>query len=420
MLLRQSSERLAWEFRYVRDMNLNAIRLEGKLETDEFYDFADREGVLILAGWCCCDHWEQWSKWGPADLPIATASLRTQILRMRSHPSMLAWLDGSDNPPPANVERAYIEVLKESHWPNPYLSSASGKATAVSGPTGVKMTGPYDYVPPDYWLADTKDFGGAFGFNTETSPGPAVPLLNCLRKMLPEANLAPDDPVWNYHAGSEGFQNLSHFDQAMKAVYGDSRDLADYERKSQIMAYDGERAMFEAYSRNKYVSTGVIQWMLNNAWPSLIWHLYDYYLQPAGGYFGAKKACEPLHVMYSYDDRSVAVVNSTYRSVSGLVVKAAVFDADLHERFSREAAADVASDGVTRVLVVPEEAFHSGSPVYFVRLSLEDAGHKLLSSNFYWLSAKRNVLDWEKTDFHYTPVSSREDLTSLQSAPERR
>ena len=99
-------------------------------------------------------------------------------------------------------------------------------------------------------------------------------------------------------------------------------DFADYERKSQAMAYDAERAMFEAYSRNKYGSTGVIQWMLNNAWPSLIWHLYDYYLQPAGGYFGAKKACEPLHVQYSYDDRSVVVVNSTYVDVSGLSVTA--------------------------------------------------------------------------------------------------
>ncbi len=44
---------------------------------------------------------------------------------------------------------------------------------------------------------------------------------------------------------------------------------------------------------NKYTATGVIQWMLNNAWPSLIWHLYDYYLVPAGGYFGTKKANEP-------------------------------------------------------------------------------------------------------------------------------
>ena len=82
----------------------------------------------------------------------------------------------------------------------------------------------------------------------------------------------------------------------MNAIYGAPADLADYERKAQAMAYDSERAMFEAYSRNKYGATGVIQWKLNNAWPSLIWHLWDYYLQPAGAYFGAKKACEPLHV----------------------------------------------------------------------------------------------------------------------------
>jgi exo-1,4-beta-D-glucosaminidase len=43
--------------------------------------------------------------------------------------------------------------------------------------------------------------------------------------------------------------------------------------------------------------------MLNNAWPSMIWHLYDYYLDAGAGYFATKKACEPLHIQYSYDDR---------------------------------------------------------------------------------------------------------------------
>jgi exo-1,4-beta-D-glucosaminidase len=86
------------------------------------------------------------------------------------------------------------------------------------------------------------------------------------------------------------------------------------------MAYDGERAMFEAYTHNKYTSTGVIQWMLNNPWPSLVW--YDYYMQPAGGYFGAKKACEPLHIQYSYDDHSVVVANNLYSDFSGLTATA--------------------------------------------------------------------------------------------------
>ncbi len=417
MLLRRSRQRLEDEFRYVRDMNLNTVRLEGKMESDAFYNLADEKGILVMGGWCCCDRWEQWDKWNARDLEIATASLRSQILRMRSHPSMLVWLNGSDNPPPANVEKAYIQILKDSDWPNPYLSSATETMTTVTGVTGVKMTGPYDYVPPDYWLTDTSHRGGAFGFNTETSPGPAIPLLSCLRRFLPAASVNPSDPVWNYHAGSEGFKDLSHFDGAMDAIYGKPANMEDYELKSQAMAYDGERAMFEAYSRNKYNSTGVIQWMLNNAWPSLIWHLYDYYLQPAGGYFGTKKACEPLHIQYSYDDHSVVVVNSAYENVSGLKVIADLYDLHLHPLFTREAKTDVDSDGVKRVFTIPAEAFAPSSPVYFARLELENAEGKIISRNFYWLSQKQNVYDWDKSDYKYTPVSSYEDLTALETLP---
>ena len=120
------------------------------------------------------------------------------------------------------------------------------------------------------------------------------------------------------------------------------------------MAYEGERAMFEAYGRNKYTSTGVIQWMLNNAWPSMIWHLYDWYLRPAGGYFGTKKACEPLHVLYSYDDRSVAVVNSYYESYRGLKVSAKIYNLDSSEQFSKEATVEIPPDSSTRAFTLPE------------------------------------------------------------------
>jgi exo-1,4-beta-D-glucosaminidase len=202
----------------------------------------------------------------------------------------------------------------------------------------------------------------------------------------------------------------------MRAIYGPPSGLDDYERKSQAMAYDAERAMFEAYSRNKYGSTGVIQWMLNNAWPSLIWHLYDYYLQPAGGYFGAKKACEPLHVQYSYDDRGVDVVNSTYESVSGLRVTARLYDASLQERFSAQARTDIGADAVAKVLVFPQDAFVPGSPIYFAKLSLENAQGEIISTNFYWLAAKKNVYDWANTDA-YTAISSYEDLAALAALP---
>jgi exo-1,4-beta-D-glucosaminidase len=417
MLLRQDLHRIETQFRYVRHMNLNTIRLEGKLETDEFYDLADQQGVLIMAGWCCCDHWEQWKRWQPGDLGIATASLHSQIMRMRSHPSMLVWLNGSDNPPPADVEKAYIQVLKDSDWPNPYISSASQRPTSVTGPSGVKMTGPYDYIPPDYWLVDSGKHGGAWGFNTETGPGPAVPPIFCLRKMLDSEDVKPDTPPWNYHAGSEGFKDLSHFESAMDAIYGPPSNFADYERKAQAMAYDGERAMFEAYSGRKYKATGVIQWMLDNAWPSLIWHLYDYYLQPAGGYFGTKKACEPLHVQYAYDDHSIEVVNSRYEDASDLTVTAKLSDVNLEEKFSHQANVHLDADATTKAFALPDDAISPASPIYFLRLALNNGQGQTVSTNFYWLSPKKNTYEWGKTSYRFTPVSSYEDLTALATLP---
>merc|ERR1719210_123959 len=75
--------------------------------------------------------------------------------------------------------------------------------------------------------------------------------------------------------------------------------------------------MFEAYSASKYNATGVVQWMLNSAFPSHIWHLYDWYLNPAGAYFGAKKSLEPLHIQWNYAQSSVWVVNSEYTTAEG-------------------------------------------------------------------------------------------------------
>lgn len=418
MLLRQDSARLQAELQYVQDMNLNTIRLEGKLEHDEFFDLADEKGILVMAGWCCCDLWEEWDKWNGDQLAVATASLRSQSLRLRSHPSLLMWLDGSDNPPPAQVEAAYLQVLQETQWPNPIQSSASQTPAQLSGASGVKMTGPYDYVPPNYWLTD-QQHGGAYGFNTETSPGPAIPTANSLAKFIPADHRWPIDDAWNFHAGSGGFKNLEIFNSALNAMYGEPTSLDDYERKSQAMAYDGERAMFEAYSRNKYKSTGVIQWMLNNAWPSLIWHLYDYYLQPAGGYFGTKKANEPVHIQYSYDDRSVVVVNSTYQAVAGLTATVRLVDSKLAEEFTQSVPIEVGPDAVKTVLTLPNSSNDSGN-VHFLQLMLKDDHGKLVSTNFYWLSSKQPEFDWAKTTYISTPITAYEDFTALASLPKVR
>ncbi len=418
LLLRWSSKRLDADLNYVRDMGLNTIRLEGRIDREEFYEKTDRLGILVMPGWTCCDAWEQWGNWKEEHHKIAAESLRSQIRILRNHPSIFVWLYGSDGPPPADVEKMYLAILKELQWPNPSVSSASATPTTVTGESGVKMTGPYEYVPPVYWLADTTA-GGAYGYNTETSPGPAIPPRESLERFIPKDHLWPIDDVWNFHSGGERFTTINVFTDGLNRRYGTATSLEDYERKAQAVTYDGERAMFEAYGRNKYTSTGVIQWMLNNSWPSLIWHLYDYYLVPAGGYFGTKKAMEPVHVQYSYDDNSVAVVNSTYEAVQGVKVSARLYNLDAKEKGAREGTMNVAPDSSTKAFDLPK--VDGLSKTYFVRLQLHDSAGKLLSDNFYWLSTKPDVMDWKnKQDTVYTPQAEFGDLSGLNTLPQVR
>lgn len=189
--------------------------------------------------------------------------------------------------------------------------------------------------------------------------------------------------------------------------------------KAQVQAYESHRAMMEAYGRNKYTSTGIIQWMLNNAWPGMIWHMYDWYLRPGGSYFGVKKACEPLHVQYSYDDRSIVVVNSYYQPFTNLKVTAKVYNLDMKEKFAKDAEVSVAADSSTRVFTLP--SISGLSPTYFVSLTLETAG-QTQSRNFYWLSTREETLDWsrqeEDTSGQYdistwTPTKDFADYTDL-------
>ncbi len=416
MLLRTDHNRLRNQFDLVQDLNLNTIRLEGKLETDDFFHLADERGILVMLGWCCCDHWEHWKDWTPQDLTIATASLRSQMLRLRHHASLLVWLNGSDNPPPADVEKAYLQVESETHWPNPILSSASQAPTTVTGESGVKMTGPYDYVAPSYWYTGLK-FGGAIGYNTETSPGPSIPSLASRKLFLPDPEAWPPTDVWRFHYGGGEFVNLKVFDAAMEAVYAKPQSAADYERMAQTMEYDSERAMFEAYSRNKYTSTGVIQWMLNNAWPSMIWHLYDYYLDTGGGYFGTKKACEPLHIQYSYDDRAIDVVNSTYADATNLRATVHVYGLAWNELYTEQSAVNAGPDSAQRVFTVPEKLYSSPERIFFIDLSLADATGRVLSHNFYWVPGTLTTFDWENTDYTHTPAARHEDLTALTHLP---
>lgn len=427
MFLRDDPQRMAAEFSYIRNMGLNAIRSEGKLEDQQFYDLADRNGIMILPGWECCDKWEAAARtggepWSAADHEVAGESMASEARLLRSHPSVIAFLIGSDNAPPPAVATMYIDILHAEDWPDPIVSAASDQGTAAAGPSGLKMSGPYAWVPPSYWYAEK--LGGAFGFASEVSAGADIPLLEDVQRMLSPLD---SEALWKYpnvrqyHATTawSPFSRLERFDTALAKRYGPPKSLEDYVEKAQLANYDNVRAQFEAFNAHMdsgNPSTGVIYWMLDNAWPSLHWHLFDYYLDPAGAFFGAKKANEPVHIQYSYGSASIVLVNHTRIDEKGLQARIRVRNLDGGVRYDKLLKGiELPADHTVHLLVLPKLADLSGT--YFVELDLESAGGHPLSRNVYWLSTRPDQLDWKNANWYMTPVSRYADLTALQSLP---
>ena len=422
LFLRASKERHEAELNYVRHMNLNAIRLEGKMNDDYFFELADQLGILILPGWCCCDSWQHWDEWKEEEYHVAIESMSTQLKRLRIHPSILVFLYSSDDMPPERVELDYLQVAQDTLWPNPLLSSASNLTSSITGPTGVKMSGPYSYEPPIYWY--NLELGGAFAFLTEGGPGENPMTLESLERTIPSKSLWPINFEWDYHCGNQDglFGSLKYFTPPLNTRMGETQSAADYLVKSQAMAYESHRAFFEAYSRNKYTSTGLIQWMLNNAFPENIWHLYDYYLNPGGTYFGTKIACEPIHILYSYNDSTIWVVNSMYEEYTSLTATMDIFAMNGTNVFSyNQSLPSLAPDSPVYLYTLPDKTIYGLSSVYFVRLAVLDSLGNYQSLNVYWLGVQMDFissLDYDASTFYRTPVSVYADLTPLQDLPE--
>jgi exo-1,4-beta-D-glucosaminidase len=440
IFLRHDAQRLRDGLTYAVEMGLNAVRLEGKLENPEFFEIADELGLMVLPGWECCDKWESHAgtggaAWTEHDYRVARRSMASEARLLRNHPCVIGFMIGSDFAPPERLAGIYVDELRAADWDLPVISSGSTDwnnawaagpsdvgttGTRVAGASGMKMW-PYDWVPPVYWY-DTR-VGAAIGFDSECSAGHSVPRLASLRAMLSPEEL---ERLWQhpeqrqYHAAPPSpFDNLGIFADALSKRYGPVASLRDFVRKAQLANYEMVRAQFEAY-RSRFgaaqPATGVIYWMLNTAWPSLNWHLYDYYLDPAGAYFGAKKANESLHALYDYATGEVVVVNGSPQRTEPLRIDVTVRDingAEVARRSHGIEALQPASACRAGKVQVPADI----TTTYFVELQMTGSDDARPVRNVYWLSTAADVVDWDKTFWQHTPQSAYADFTALQEIP---
>jgi exo-1,4-beta-D-glucosaminidase len=414
MFLNDTEEKVKAQIEYVRHANMNTIRMEGFWGNSErIYELADEMGLLIMVGWSC-----QWEGKGyldkPEDNQLIMNYARDQVTWLRNHPSILVWVLGSDKLPNPELETKYYPLFKEIDPSRPLLMSCNALTSSISGKSGVKMNGPYDYVSPNYWYIDTVN-GGAFGFNTETGPGPQVPSLEVLKSMIPENMLWPINDIWNFHCGRGAFKTLDRYLKAFNNRYGEQNNVEDFTFKSQASNLEAMRTMYEAFEINRSNTTGIIQWMYNSAWPKLIWQFWDYNLLPNAAFYGARIGARQVSIAYNYGDNSVYAINLTPGDINNYKTNIKIYNLEgklideIHENVSMKA------NSSHKVHSLPANKAYSN--VYFLSLQLLSEKGNAVADNFYWLSTKKDVPDFKNTTWFYTPLSEYADFTGLNKLP---
>ena len=410
MMLHLTTRRYEALVRYAKEADLNMLRSEGFSirETDEFYDLCDKYGIMVT---------QQIFGRSIPDEALAVANVRDMMLRIRNHPSLVHFLGHDETFPTPTLEKAYQELLTtlipdRTYQPHSGAFSVQERFTTGGTRTGTREL--WTYATPANYYVNKND--GAWGFAQSGGIGGVVSPYESMRRMMKKEDLWPPfSAAWSFHTVAQGGGYFDAMVKALEARYGKATGIEDFCLKAQALNYESARGMYEAYGRNKYSATGITAWKYDAAWPaSPTWQYIDWYLMAGGAYYGSKKACEPLHVQYSYDDRSVWVVNTRSSAYKGLKVSARVIDLNARERLQKSATVDVGPDGKTSALALawPDDI----TKAFFVLLDLRDASGKLLSENRYWLSTVPDVpgRPVEGRGQFQANTKSLADFTSLQ------
>jgi exo-1,4-beta-D-glucosaminidase len=440
MFLHYSTADIAHQIALMKNMGVNTIRLEGHIMPPGFFEQMDQAGILVNAGYQCCDAWQfvVHRLNSPADFKIMALSALTIGQELRNHPSVDSF-QWSDNAPTRKQEAVSLAAFHQADFQDPLISSAEYNSSPQLGQAGEKE-GPYDWVPPNYWYSmqfDKHDStqtnaGGAWGYDSEESAGDTIPTLDSLHRFMSAGDLSA---LWRnrlanqYHANYEphcgtgySFGTLCHFDTALRARYGAWSGLNQYVEEAQAQDYENTRAQFEAYIDHAHQgplpSTGTIYWQMNKGFPSLLWNLYGSDGDQAGSYFGTQEANRPVHVLYALDNGTVTADNLSSRTETGLSVRARVYS------LAGQLLDDQSVSGITlgsqqvrTGLLRPKVPAGSPTRGYFVELELSQHG-ALVDRNVYWLSTHQDVTNFAKSlDLPQGIISQYARLKALQTLP---
>lgn len=360
-------ERLEAEIRMHQQANYTLIRnWVGQSTSEDLYDLCDRYGLLM---------WDEFFQPNPSDGPdpddvdLYLNNVREKILRFRYHPCIALWCARNEGNPPKAIGDGIQKLITELDPHRLYqANSADGR--------GVASGGPY------YWRTPREFYTFGEAFKTEIG-SISVPTLEAIKAMMPSNDWEVINDDWAEHDFAAGAQAGDRYPHIITSRYGAIANLADFTRKSQLANFECFRALYEGRFAKLFTpATGVITWMSAPCQPSFVWQLYSHDLEPNASLFGARHACEPVHIQLNQNNWHVMVINNKPEALTGLTAKITFYNLDGSKvegpSLPIEARASAATDA--GLLEFPKNL----SAVHFVKETLLNASNVVLSENFYW------------------------------------
>ena len=338
-LLRCHGKEYETKIRLHKEMNYNMIRLwTGCVTDDEFYDYCDKYGIMVWN-----DFWLYVAYNAVAQPEAFKANALDKVRRLRNHPSIAIWCGANETRPAPELDNYLREMIaREDNNDRMYKSCSNQDGLSGSGWWG-NQPPRHHFETSGSNLAFSKPaypYGIDHGYGMRTEIGTATfPTFESVKEFIPQKDWWPlptdeqlkndDDNVWNKHFFGKEASNANPIDykNSVNTQYGESSGLEEFCEKAQMLNLEVMKGMYEAWNDKMWNdAAGLLIWMSHPAYPSFVWQTYDYYYDPTGAYWGAKKACEPLHIQWNASNNSIKVINTTAEDLKGAIAKATVYD----------------------------------------------------------------------------------------------
>jgi len=403
LMVNRDSARYDYEMHLCRNANVNLVRIWGGGVTppDAFWNAADKYGEMVWSDfWVTGDTQGEFK--GSPDWPLESSvfikNVVSTIYRIRNHPSLLVWTGGNEGHARKELYDAMRDNVINLDGTRPFIPSSSGFAKLPAGwngsypdnmSSGVYSGGPYQWTDPKEYYKKV-DAGRDWVFKDETGI-PSQPPYTTLAKTIP--NLVWDTKLpfplnnsWGYHDACTGAARYDKYISEMVKRYGKPATMVNFSDKMQLMNAVGYQGIFEAAGHKLNETGGVMLWKLNAALPSVVWQIYDWYLEPNAGYYAMQNACEPVHIQFNQDDSTVAVINRMHHATGILTAKAEIYDIDSKLLNAFKVNHISLSETGTLEAIKLKDILASIKGVSFVVLNLTNVAGKTVSHNVYWLS----------------------------------